>query len=190
VLLAIDLTAGAILLAIDLSLFLVGQFATICGAVGANLLVDSLLAVLSASGLSGGHRSILDSVGDAILLVFSALSDFIVAVVSLSGVVLVGVDGLAQIVLLAIDLLVLLRGKFAVVRRAVILDFAVEIGLAGFKVLGLAGGELARLNTIADALQLIFAAIVDRAFFGSLSGLGRGLSGGLALLSERRGRGD
>jgi hypothetical protein len=53
VLLAIDLATGAVLLAVDLLVFLPGEFSAVGLAVGVNLLVDALLAVLSAGSLAG-----------------------------------------------------------------------------------------------------------------------------------------
>lgn len=54
-LLAIDLAAGAILLPIDLPMFLPGQLSAIGLAVSVNLFVDALLAILSAGSFAGGH---------------------------------------------------------------------------------------------------------------------------------------
>src|SRR5258708_22078375 len=110
VLLAIDLAAGAILFAIDLAMLLRRQLSPVGCAIGANLLIDSLLAILGARGFAGSHGAILDAVGDAVLLIFATLADFVVAVVRLRGVVLVVVDGPAEVVLLAVDPAALLRG--------------------------------------------------------------------------------
>lgn len=55
VLLAVDLTAGAVLLTIDLAAFLTGKLATVGGTIGSDLLVDSLLAILGACRFTGGH---------------------------------------------------------------------------------------------------------------------------------------
>jgi hypothetical protein len=55
VLLAINLTACAILLFVDLSLFLACQLAAVCSAVGMDLLVDALFAILGACGFARGH---------------------------------------------------------------------------------------------------------------------------------------
>ncbi len=68
-LLAIDLAAGAILFAIDLRVLLPGEPAAIASAVGTDLLVDALLAVLVAGGLAGVHRAI--AAAEAVLSRFS-----------------------------------------------------------------------------------------------------------------------
>ena len=53
--LAIDLTACAILLAVDLALFLAGQLAAVGLTIRMNLLVDALLAILRPGCLAGCH---------------------------------------------------------------------------------------------------------------------------------------
>src|SRR5208282_2235804 len=108
-----------------------------------NLLVDALLAILSAGGLTGGHRSVANAIGNAVLLVLASLPHFVVAVVRHVGVVLVLVDRMAQVVLLVVDLLALLLRQLAAVGLAVVLDLAIQVGFAPFQVLGFAGRELA-----------------------------------------------
>jgi hypothetical protein len=92
VLLAVDLTAGAILLAVDLALFLAAEFASVGLAIGVDLLVDALLTILGAGGFAGSHLAATDALGNAILLVFAALADLVVAVVGGIGVLFVVVD--------------------------------------------------------------------------------------------------
>ena len=53
VFLAIDLTAGAVLLAVDLAFFLTSQFASVGLAIGMDLLIDALLPIFSAGGFTG-----------------------------------------------------------------------------------------------------------------------------------------
>jgi len=136
VLLAIDLTAGAVELMVKPSFFLAGELAAIRGAIGVILLVDALLAILGPCGFAGGHLAAANALRDAIPLVLAALADLVVAIVSHVGIVLVSVDRLAQIVLLVVDLLVLLRSELAIVGGAIVADLAIQICLAAFKVLG------------------------------------------------------
>jgi len=174
VLLAIDLTAGAVLFTIDLGVFLAGEFATVGLAIGVNLLIDSLLTIFGVGRFASGHLAAADTLGDAILLELAARTDFVVAVVGGVGVVLVVVDGAADVVLLAIDLIALLLGELAAIGRAIGVNLAIEIGFAAFEVFGFAGGELAGLDAVGDAILLIFAPVVD-----GVGGLCR-----LALLCE------
>lgn len=176
VLLAIDLAAGAILLAVDLAFLLASQFATVGLAIGVNLLIDALFAIFGAGGFTGGHLAAANALRDAVLLVCAALADFVVAVVGGVGVVLVVVDGAAEIILLAIDLATLLWSELAAVGRAVGMNFAIEIGFATFEVLSFAGSELTGLDAVGDTILLVFAPVVDRV--GGLR------CGGLALLRE------
>ena len=55
VLLAIDLAACTILLVVDLRVLLPGQLSAVRRAICVNLLVDALLAVLSAGSFAGVH---------------------------------------------------------------------------------------------------------------------------------------
>ena len=97
-LLVVDLPAGAILLVICLRVLLPGELAAVTCAVGANLFIDTLFAVLVAGCLAGCHLVVADAVGNAVLLPLLALAHFTVAVVRLRGIVLVLVDGVAQVV--------------------------------------------------------------------------------------------
>ncbi len=183
VLLAIDLTAGPVLFAVDLLMFLTGEFPAIGGAVCADLLIDALFTVLGACHFSSRHLTALDAVGDSVLLIFAALSHFGLAVVRGGRIVLVLVNGLADVVLLTIDLLTFLGGEFSAVRGAVCVYFAIDVCFAGFEVLGFACRKLPGLYAVADALLLVGAAVIHRALFGRLGGRGL-LRGGLSLLSE------
>lgn len=161
VLLAIDLTAGAVLFVVDLGALLTGQFAAVGLAIGADLLVDALLAILGASGFAGGHLSTANTLGDAVLLIFATLADLVVAVVGRVGIVLVVVDRAAEVVLLTIDLIAFLLGELTTVGGAIVMNFTIEIGFAAFEIFGFTGGELAGLHAVGDAILLVFAAVVD-----------------------------
>lgn len=71
--LVVNLLAGAILFVVDLLVFLRGEVATVGFAIGMYLLIDLLLMVLRPCGLAGGHLPTADAVGDALLLVRTAL---------------------------------------------------------------------------------------------------------------------
>ena len=109
VLLSVDLTAGLILLMIDVLLFSRRERPAVGAAVGADLTVDVLFVIFGPGRLARRHLSAPDALGDALLLLVPALTHWIVAVLCIGGVVLVGVDGTAQIVLLMVDLLAFLR---------------------------------------------------------------------------------
>lgn len=65
----IDLTAGGVLLAVDLLFFLAGQLATVGSAIVVNLLVDLRLGSLGLGGFAGGHLTAAEPVGDALILI-------------------------------------------------------------------------------------------------------------------------
>lgn len=66
-LLALDRTAGAIPLVIDLLLFLPRKLATVGLAIRMNLLVDSLLTVFGLGGFAGSHLAAADALRNAVL---------------------------------------------------------------------------------------------------------------------------
>ena len=66
-LLAIDLTAGAILLLIDLLLFLPRKLATVGLAIRMNLLVDSCSRFSVLPGFAGSHLAAADALRNAVL---------------------------------------------------------------------------------------------------------------------------
>src|SRR5215472_8739998 len=74
------------------------------------------------------------------------------------AVVFVAIDLARQLVLLAIDLLALRLRQLAAVGRAVVPHFPVDFRLFALEVRGLAGGELSALDTLPDAVLLIFRA--------------------------------
>ena len=134
----VDVSAGTVLGTVDLTLFLLRQFAAVRLPIRRDSLVDTLLLVFEARGLPGFQVSIADALGDAVLLVFAPLSDFVVAVVGGVRVVLVVVDAVADPVLLAVDLLSFLLRQLAAVGLAIVANFTVQVGFAAFKILGLA----------------------------------------------------
>src|SRR6267142_942196 len=110
--------------------------------------------------LLGGRQRF--ALGDAVLLIFSALPDFAVAVVRGIGVVLVLINLLGKLVLLSVDLLLLGRRQLAAVGCAVCLGFAVDGCFFRFQVSGFTGRQLAALHASRDAVLLIFFALRNR----------------------------
>ena len=90
VLLVVDLLAGRILLLVDLLLLLVGELAAVRHAIVMHLLIDLGLGALRAGGLTRGHLSAAQAVGDALVLIRFAL----VGVVLTSRTTVGGRDGL------------------------------------------------------------------------------------------------
>src|SRR2546427_675720 len=104
VLLAIDGTRGAVLLAVDLPAFGWSQRATVGGALVVDFFVDVSFAALQVGSFARSQLSALDALSDAILLVLRTLSDFALGVHVLDlGVVLVFVDVLGKLVLLLVQ---------------------------------------------------------------------------------------
>lgn len=176
-LLAINLAAGAVLLAIDLPMLLRGQPSAVRRAVGSHLPIDALFAIFGSGTFSSVHRSIANPVGNSVLLILAALAHFIVAVMRLRRVVLVVVNRAAQVVLLPVHLVAFLLRQLAAVGRAIVVDLAVKVPFAGLQTLGFTRGELAGLHAVRDAVLLVLAAIVNRSLLGRLLR-------GLALLRE------
>jgi len=77
-----------------------------------------------------------------------------------------------SLILLGLDGLAILLGEVSVVLGAHTALFPVDAGLLMLDVGGLAGGELAALDTLSDAVLLVLPALVD-------GGWGRGSRGGL-----------
>ena len=89
VLLVVDVLRGRILLFVDLLFLARCQLSAVRRTVGLHLLVNASLLILELGGLAGGELSALDSLGDAVLLVFAALANRIVSIVRRVRVVLV-----------------------------------------------------------------------------------------------------
>ena len=83
-------------------------------------------------------------------------------------VVLVAVDALGFLVLLVIDQLLVGRGEVAVVLSAHGMFLVVDGRLLFLEVLGFTGGELTTLDALANAVLLVFLALVDGGVGGSL----------------------
>ena len=64
---------------------------------------------------------------------------------------------------------------------ATVLDLAIQVCFAAFKILGLASGQPTSLHAVGDVVLLVLATIVNPAFF-RLGG--RGLSRKVGLLRE------
>ena len=96
VLFVVDLTAGGVLLAVDLLTFLAGELAAVGDAIVMDLLVDVGLGALGAGRFAGGHLAAAQAVGDALVLIGLAG----VGVVAAAGGAVGGRDGLRLRVLL------------------------------------------------------------------------------------------
>src|SRR5882762_6340948 len=151
VLFAIDVLRCRVLFLVDLLLLGGRQRSAVGLAVRGNLLVDTLLLILELGRFTRGQLPALDALGDAVLLIFSALPDFAVAVVRGIGVVLV-----------LINLLLLGRRQLAAVGCAVCFGFAVDGCFFRFQVSGFTGRQLAALHPLRDAVLLIFFALRNR----------------------------
>ena len=97
----VDLTAGVVLLAVDLLTFLVGEGASVGDTVVVDLLVDVGLGAIGAGSFARGHLAGAETVGNALVLICLA----IVGVIGLPGRAVGGRDGLRLYVLLG-DLVV------------------------------------------------------------------------------------
>src|SRR5580698_5145172 len=73
----VDLPAGAVLLAVELSLFALGQVTVVRSHVRLLLVLDMLFAIFHARGLTRRHGAILFAIRDAVLLVLLAGIDFV-----------------------------------------------------------------------------------------------------------------
>src|SRR6185312_4013477 len=85
------------------------------------------------------------------------------------GVVVLVVDLTAGAILLAVDLLTLLAGESAAVGDAVVVDLAVDIGLALVGASCFAGGHLATAYTVRNALLLVGFTLIDLRAIGVCS---------------------
>ena len=103
-----DLTAGAVLLPIDLLPLRWCQFASVRGAVH-HLPVDVLLSPLHLRRLSRRQLPAANALGDSLLLQSSPLTHLIISILRIRGIVFVVVDRLAQLILLPVHLLPFLR---------------------------------------------------------------------------------
>ena len=79
VFLVVDLTAGSILLAVDLLTLLAGQLAAVRHAIVMYLLVDVRLRTIRASRFAGGHLAAAQAIGNALVLVRLAVVGIVVA---------------------------------------------------------------------------------------------------------------
>jgi hypothetical protein len=75
--------------------------------------------------------------------------------------VFVAIDPFGLLVLLLLDGLTVLFGQVAVVLNAHASLFFVDAGFLMFESAGFAGGELAALDALSDAVLLVFLALVD-----------------------------
>ena len=156
----VDLAAGLVLRVIDLLLLLPGELAAVGLPVRRDLLINSLFVIFEFCGLPGLQRAAANALRDAILLILATLPDLIVPVMRGVGIGLILMDLIAQMVLLLVDLLLFRLRKLASVGLPVVVHLAVEIGLLAFQILGFAGGQLAGLNAIGDAVLLIVAPLI------------------------------
>ena len=126
-LVAIDLARFAILLAVDLLLFLRGQLAAVGSPIVADFVVDPRFILLQMRRFPGRKLSALYALGDAVLLVLSALADFALGrgVLS-SGVVLVLIDLFRELVLLLRQGLFVGRRQLPVIQAAHVALFMIE----------------------------------------------------------------
>ena len=78
-----------------------------------------------------------------------------------AAVVLGAMDAAGLGVLLVVQRAAVLRGEVAVVPRAHAALFAIDAALLMLEACGFAGGELAALDTLRDAVLLVLLALVD-----------------------------
>src|SRR5579872_2016019 len=135
VLVAVDLKRHLILLTVAVLLLLRGQFATIGGAIVADFVVDLRFILLQVSRLPGSQLAALHALCDAVLLVLGAFADFTLRVGILHrGVVLVLIYLLGKLILLLVQGGLVSSGQLAVIQRAHVLLFVVQIGLFLFEI--------------------------------------------------------
>src|SRR5208282_3100567 len=154
VLLVVDVLRFPVLFPVDLLLFARGQLAAVGGAVRGHLVIDGLLLAFQLPSLFGRQRAAGNALCDAVLLVLAALADFVIPVVRGIGVVLVVVNLPGGPVVLPVELGFIGRSQVAVVLGAHFVRLFADGPLAVLQVLGLAGGQLAALNALGDALLL------------------------------------
>src|SRR5271167_33662 len=175
VLIAVDLARLAILLAVDLLLFLRSQFAAVGLPVVVHFLVDLGLVIFQMCGLTRGQLTTLDALRDAVLLVLLALAHFTLRVGILHrGVVLVLINLFRELILLLIQGGLVGPGQFAVVQFAHVALFLVHGRFFLLQVRGLAGSQFAALHAVGDAVLLVLFAVLN-AFAGYRRGRGGGL---------------
>src|ERR1700741_540194 len=162
VLFVVDVLRSGVLFLVDLLLLARGQLPAVRRAVRLHLLVDAFLLILELGGLARGKLPALDSLSDAILLVFAALADRVVAVVSGVGVVLVLINLLGNLILLPIDLLLFALRQHSAIRGAVCARLAVDGRFLGLQVGGFSGSERPALDAIRDTVLLIFLPLRNR----------------------------
>jgi hypothetical protein len=73
----VDLSAGTILLPVELSLFALGQMTIVSSHVSFLLVINMLFAIFQMRGLPGRERTVLFPVRDAILLILLAAIHFV-----------------------------------------------------------------------------------------------------------------
>src|SRR5580658_1572194 len=79
VLFVVDLTAGGVLLAVDLLTLRTGELVTVRFTIVVHLLVNVRLRLLGASSLAGSHLAAAQAVGDALVLISLAGIGIVVA---------------------------------------------------------------------------------------------------------------
>jgi hypothetical protein len=100
--------------------------------------------------------------GDAVLLVFTALTNFAIAVSGRVCVVLVMVNLLGEVVLPLIYWLLLCGGYLAAVGRTISANFPLDGCFLALQIGRLTGGKLPALHSLCDPVLLILFALGDR----------------------------
>jgi hypothetical protein len=136
----VNLLRYLVLLVIDLLLFLLRQMTTVGLSVSSNFVVDVVLFILQMRGLAGIHLVILNPVGNAVLLVFCSLADLAAEIMLRVSVVFILMDLIRQLVLLLLQLRAIGRCQVAVVLRAHLVFFLVNVRHIVFQPRCFAGG--------------------------------------------------
>jgi hypothetical protein len=159
----IDFVREFVLLLVHLFFLTLRQLSAVRQAIVLHFLVHCGFFRLQLSRFAGGQLTALDSLRDAVLLVLLTLANFALAVILCGGVVLVLINLLGKSVLLLVDLSFLLLGQRAAVVFPVGANFLVQSGFLRFQVRRFASSQLAALDSLRNAVLLIFFAIADRA---------------------------
>src|SRR5208283_795580 len=152
-----------------------GQLATICRAVCLHLLVDSLLLIFELGGFTSGQLATLDSLRNAVLLIFAALADFVISVVGRVGVVLVVVDLVRQLILLLVDLLFFGLRQLPTIGCTIRTRLTVNGRFFRFEIGSFASRQLPALDAVGNPVLLVFLPLCDGWILRRRAGGGRSL---------------
>src|SRR6185312_7887455 len=127
-----------------------------------NFLVDRRFTAFEVSGFAGGQLAALYTLGNPLLLIALTLSNFAFGVdVLYLGVVLLLVNITREFILLLVQSGTVGSGQVTVVQFAHVVLFLIQLRFLLFQMLGFARGKFAALDSVGDAVLLVFLALVD-----------------------------